>query len=391
MRHTDALLSSSRCQAGLATGRLGWRANARLLEAIRRNTCTGRLSRLEAFAAGPTDTRVIEYTYYNSGELKSVWRDGVLSAEYEYDANGNRTRHTSPAVDATAYYDRQDRLTTYVDDMIGFWRFYTYDNDGDLASTSDTNTQYATGYSYDALGSLRAVDHDGQPYVTYRVDPSGSRIAVVANGTTTSRWLYAGGLLPAARLDGSGQITTRYWHATGRHVPDFQVENGRTYRLVCDHLGSVRAVVDTWTGEVVTRQDFDEWGVATLAQGAPCDFGFAGGLPDPNTGLIRFGARDYDSETNTHAVMPLGSIYHYSRKWCCGRARMPAVPGALARRRRPLRRPAPARGLHCLPPICPLDVGPRRGADTRRWDNRRSSLSGMRPANPGMRNWQDGQ
>jgi RHS repeat-associated protein len=44
--------------------------------------------------------------------------------------------------------------------------------------------------------------------------------------------------------------------------------------------------------------DYDEFGIV-LSDTAPGfqPFGFAGGLYDPDTGLVRFGARDYDAVT----------------------------------------------------------------------------------------------
>lgn len=70
---------------------------------------------------------------------------------------------------------------------------------------------------------------------------------------------------------------------------------GVTYKVVRDHLGSPRLVVNASTGAVVQRMDFDEWG-NVLLDTAPgfTPFGFAGGLWDADTGLVRFGARDYD-------------------------------------------------------------------------------------------------
>jgi RHS repeat-associated protein len=57
-------------------------------------------------------------------------------------------------------------------------------------------------------------------------------------------------------------------------------------------------VVDTHTGTVMQRTDYDEFGLIIdedLAEGfQPVIFGYAGGLQDRDTGLIRFGARDYD-------------------------------------------------------------------------------------------------
>ena len=57
-------------------------------------------------------------------------------------------------------------------------------------------------------------------------------------------------------------------------------------------------VVDA-DGTVVKRVDRDTWG-RVLADSAPAfalPIGFAGGIEDPDTGLVRFGMRDYDPQT----------------------------------------------------------------------------------------------
>ena len=67
---------------------------------------------------------------------------------------------------------------------------------------------------------------------------------------------------------------------------------------VKDQLGSVRLVVQTvTTGEVVQKLEYGPFGeilVDTNPGFQP--FGFAGGLFEFETGLVRFGARDYDPE-----------------------------------------------------------------------------------------------
>jgi RHS repeat-associated protein len=76
------------------------------------------------------------------------------------------------------------------------------------------------------------------------------------------------------------------------------VRGGVTYRIIADHLGSPRVVVDTSTGEVVQRMEYDVFGVVvddTSPGFQP--FGFAGGLYDRDTRLVRFDARDYDAYT----------------------------------------------------------------------------------------------
>ena len=70
-----------------------------------------------------------------------------------------------------------------------------------------------------------------------------------------------------------------------------------TYRIISDHLGSPRLVVNTATGAVVQTMDFDKFGIVTADTSPEFQpFGFAGGLYDSDTKLVRFGARDYDPE-----------------------------------------------------------------------------------------------
>ncbi len=72
------------------------------------------------------------------------------------------------------------------------------------------------------------------------------------------------------------------------------------YRILSDPPGSPRAVVDASRGSVLETISYDEFGneTDTLAPSLPSGsmripFGFARELYDPDTGLVRFGARDY--------------------------------------------------------------------------------------------------
>src|SRR5690606_4973404 len=71
----------------------------------------------------------------------------------------------------------------------------------------------------------------------------------------------------------------------------------QTLVLSTNQVGSVQLVTNATTGEVVQRIEYDEFGRA-LSDSAPGmqPFGFAGGLYDAETKLVRFGARDYSSE-----------------------------------------------------------------------------------------------
>jgi RHS repeat-associated protein len=120
-------------------------------------------------------------------------------------------------------------------------------------------------------------------------------------GSVEQRWLWRSGLQPAAQLDPDGSVEQRYVYADGVNVPDLVIDvpSGARWRLVKDHLGSVRMVVDVGTGGLMRRVDFDAWGRVLSASGdlEAVPFGLAGGLWDTETGLVRFGARDYEAET----------------------------------------------------------------------------------------------
>ncbi|RMF56199.1 MAG: hypothetical protein D6748_14035 [Calditrichaeota bacterium] len=97
--------------------------------------------------------------------------------------------------------------------------------------------------------------------------------------------------------DDAYTIVSRSIYGTRINVPDYMEKGGSTYRIITDHLGSVRLVVDASTGEIAQRIDYDPWGVVLHDTNPGFQpFGFAGGLYDIDTGLVRFGARDYFPE-----------------------------------------------------------------------------------------------
>lgn len=82
------------------------------------------------------------------------------------------------------------------------------------------------------------------------------------------------------------------------------VRDGTRYRFITDHLGSVRFVVDAITGSVQQRLDYDEYGRVTANTNPDFQpFGFAGGLLDDATGMVRFGARDYLPSVDRFATL----------------------------------------------------------------------------------------
>jgi RHS repeat-associated protein len=111
-------------------------------------------------------------------------------------------------------------------------------------------------------------------------------------------FLYQDQLKPIAELDGAGNVVARFVYGSKANAPDYMTKGGVTYRIISDHLGSIRLVIDTATGTITQRMDYDEFGTVVLDTNPGFQpFGFAGGLYDVDTGLVRFGVRDYDPET----------------------------------------------------------------------------------------------
>jgi RHS repeat-associated protein len=248
----------------------------------------GRITRKVESVGGVTTTT--DYGYDLAGQLVTVTVDGVLSQRYAYDANGNRLSLTTPSGTVTGSYDAQDRLLTYGT------KTYTYNPDGALRQVSDSATGETTAYTYDAFGNLTRVDLPDGRVIEYLIDGQNRRVGRTVDGVFDLRLVYDGQLTPVAAFDASGAVVSRFVYATGVNVPAYMVRGGVTYRLVTDHLGSVRLVVDVATGAVAQRLDYDAFGQVTLDTNPGFQpFGYAGGLYDVETALVRFGARDYDA------------------------------------------------------------------------------------------------
>jgi RHS repeat-associated protein len=248
----------------------------------------GRLIRKTVTTGGAT--RTFTYGYDLAGRLVEVREDGVLAAGYTYDANGNRLSRADALGTVHAGYDAQDRLVEHGATT------YAYTPNGELRSKT-AGGQTAT-YRYDGLGNLAGVTLPDGTQIEYVLEGQSRRVGKRVNGALVQGFLYQDGLRPVAELDGTGAVVSRFFYATGGSAPDYLIKGGATYRIVSDHLGSPRLAIDLATRQVVQELDFDEFGRVLLDTNPGFQpFGFAGGLYDGDTGLVRFGARDYDAET----------------------------------------------------------------------------------------------
>jgi len=234
--------------------------------------------------------------YSPTGRLDSASRDDGASSVYTWDQRGNRTSIAGTleaSLDVT--FDAQDRPTG----SAGASGATSYDHVsfGRLSQSDAAGTRFL---EYDVLGHLHAVELADGRRVRYDLDPLGRRVRRQVQGAPVRGWIYAGGEAPIAEVDGTGTVISRFVYGTWAHVPDLMIRGGVTWRIVTDHRGSVRMVVNAQTGAVDQRLSYSPFG-EVWSDSAPGfqPFGFGGGMADELTGLVHFGARDYDPRTAT--------------------------------------------------------------------------------------------
>ncbi len=234
-------------------------------------------------------TTTWDYAYDSLGRLTEVKKDGTVAESYAYDANGNRTLETNTfkgVTDMAYTYSIEDDLITPGTDT------YQFDKDGFL--TSKTTATGTTTYRYSSRGETQSVTLPDGTVISYDHDPMGRRIAKRINGTIAEKYLWSGRIRLMAVYDANDRLIMRFNYADER-VPYSMEYSGQTYYLLYDQVGSLRAVVDN-AGNIIKQIDYDSFGniINDSNSSFAVPIGFAGGLYDADTGLVRFGARDYD-------------------------------------------------------------------------------------------------
>lgn len=230
---------------------------------------------------------VTAYGYNAAGFLASVSRNGVPVSSYSYDSNGNITNATTSAGTTSYTFDAQDRLIT------AGATIFTYTDAGELRTKNGPGG--TTTYTYDELGQLRRVSLADGRLIEYSLGTATARVTKKINGTSVHSFLRDEAGTIVAELDANNAPVSRFVYVPGFDAPSQIIRGSETFRILADILGSVRLVVNVQSGAIVQRLDYDEWGNVTLDSNPGFQpFGFAGGIYDPDTKLVRFGARDYD-------------------------------------------------------------------------------------------------
>jgi len=244
----------------------------------------GTISRKTETVSGVTTT--FEYAYDQDGQLIQVKKQGAAAEIFTYDVNGNRTSYERPGEwKVVAEFDGQDRI-------IGQGGVtYQFNADGQMIQSG------SEAYLYSATGELLQTTVDSET-VIYSYDGTGRRIA---RTDSTGTWQYLYGNLNnpfqlTARRDPAGVLSYYYYDNNGQL---FAFDKGAArYYVAVDQVGTPKVVSDA-TGTVVKMMEYDSFGMATFDSNPAFDIpvGFAGGINDTKTGLVRFGFRDYEPGT----------------------------------------------------------------------------------------------
>ena len=291
------------------------------------------------------------YQYDAKGHLATVRRDGVVTESYEYDQAGRRVEHRreyrgfSDSTAGRLLYDESGRLLRAGDTT------FSYDRRGALAERRDREgvTRYSYGgdtmpdsvilpsgkeirYEYDAsnpIGPARRFKNGVLTTEFAWLDPL--RLAAYKDHDSLLEYIFLyddAGIVNKVRLAAfkpkshtpesetdraaanSDWLETLVTQKRQERLHDFLGRRSGPLELLCgcDQVGTLKILTDA-SGNIVKEIVRDSFGVQQ-SDSFPDLFmpiGFAGGLADPDTGLVRFGWRDYDPSVGRFtAPDPLG-------------------------------------------------------------------------------------
>ncbi|HKK61083.1 MAG TPA: RHS repeat-associated core domain-containing protein, partial [Bacteroidales bacterium] len=250
------------------------------------------------------DTVVIDYAYNAAGQLQAVYKNGLQTESYTYDSHGNWQTVAKEGFEYVCTTNVNNRLETYLWEESGNTRLvdFAYNNSGQLSRTENKTvyngypqTTSSRDYNYDVFGNLNSVTWASQVR-EYIYDGYDRQIATYQNGTVKHKLIYGLGSTPIAELNENDRIINTFVYADS-HTPVLMRKGNTDYYIISDIRGSVRMVIKATTGAIRQQLEYDAFG-KVLADNNPgyTPFGYAGGLYDYRTDLIRFGARDYYPE-----------------------------------------------------------------------------------------------
>jgi RHS repeat-associated protein len=247
-----------------------------------------------------TDT----YSYDQTSQLVGATHTSHANETYGFDANGNR--NTSGFTTGT------NNQTT-----AGLGFTYTYDDEGNRITKTETSTGKVEEYTWDHRNRLtkvvfrnssggaivKQVDYEYDAYNrlvrrTFDADGAG------AGAATNQYWVYDEGINAVLQFDGSSASNLSHRYLWSDNVDellaDEQIAGNNTLWGLADHLGSLRDIADysesTGVTTIANHRTLNSFGKLVSETNAAVDmlFAFTGKQFDEATGLQHNLFRWYD-------------------------------------------------------------------------------------------------
>jgi RHS repeat-associated protein len=279
------------------------------------------LDEVTSFNSSQHSAEDLVYSYDATGQLIGVGgvnsdtEEGNSSTDeaYSYDAAGNRQSATSGSTTSASSTGANNILTSD-----GTYN-YQYDADGNRTKETDIATGVYTTYAYDDRNRLTAVtSYNSAGAVTQTVDYTYDAFdrqiseTVTSSGvTTTAKFVYDGQNI-VATLDGTNALTNRYLDgpavdqvfADEQFAPttagEMPTSAGTVIWPLVDNLGTDRDLVEynaaTGVTSVVDHLTYNSFGAVTSESNPAISylFGYTGFVRDLATGLDHSQTRYYD-------------------------------------------------------------------------------------------------
>ena len=279
--------------------------------------------------------RIVRYTYYKTGQIKTVtdWNDRMTS--YEYDGNGRLIKTTRPegSVEERTY-DAVGRLVTIVDkngENVINQTVYSYDESNNVTNVSMSDSTSIDGLTsaemkynaanqlieyngeevkYDADGNMIYGPLDGKMTefeydcrnrlvsaggISYEYDAENNRISQTENDVKTSYVVdSSSNALTRILVMTKGDDTTYFVYGTGL-IAQEKGDEYLTYHF--NNIGNTQAVTNE-IGEIVESFDYGPYGELLSDNTCGIMFLYSGeyGVSTDDNGLYYMRARYYNPE-----------------------------------------------------------------------------------------------
>jgi len=244
---------------------------------------------------------VWRYRWDAAGRLTSCFSADGWGRDYEYDGRGNRRADYATGRAPYMRVFRRDRRGRA--DRLRAVEGVCYEYDGRGCRAVRRSPAGAARYHHLPDGRLTLAELEDGRLVEYRHDEAGRIEVRLVNGDPAGlyHWLDDGRL--GAFGDGRFEWVFRYGPDGG--LPRTATLGGQVFALAYDQAGSLKAVIDG-SDRVVKAVQYDPFGVRLWDTNPTLrlPLGFAGGLDDPDTGLVRFGGLSWDPDTAEWTAPP---------------------------------------------------------------------------------------